>query len=74
MPRSLITDGPLPFCGDRGRSPRIGGRRGRAYGCRKSDLEGSVAGASEALSDAERMTLGEIGHRLGRKALSEVAT
>ena len=24
------------------------------------------------LSDAERMTLGEIGHRLGRKALSEV--
>ena len=26
------------------------------------------------LSDAERMTLGEIGHRLGRKALSEVAT
>jgi len=26
------------------------------------------------LSDAERATLGEIGHRLGRKALSEVAT
>jgi hypothetical protein len=26
------------------------------------------------LSDAERMTLGEIGLRLGRKALSEVAT
>jgi putative transposase len=26
------------------------------------------------LSDAERVTLGEIGHRLGRKALSEVAT
>jgi putative transposase len=26
------------------------------------------------LSDAERMTLGEIGPRLGRKALSEVAT
>jgi hypothetical protein len=31
-PRSLIAYGPLPFCGDRGRSPRIGGRRGRAYG------------------------------------------
>ena len=26
------------------------------------------------LSDAERATLGEIGFRLGRKALSEVAT
>jgi putative transposase len=26
------------------------------------------------LSGAERMTLGEIGHRLGRKALGEVAT
>src|SRR5262245_17425207 len=26
------------------------------------------------LSDAERATLGEIGHRLGRKALTEVAT
>jgi hypothetical protein len=26
------------------------------------------------LSDAERVTLGEIGHRLGRKALGEVAT
>ena len=26
------------------------------------------------LSDVERATLGEIGHRLGRKALAEVAT
>ena len=26
------------------------------------------------LSDAERATLGEIGHRLGRKALSKIAT
>src|SRR3954464_12518020 len=26
------------------------------------------------LSDSERATLGEIGHRLGRKALAEVAT
>ena len=26
------------------------------------------------LSDAERATLGELGHRLGRKALAEVAT
>jgi hypothetical protein len=26
------------------------------------------------LSDAERATLGEIGHRLGRKVLAEVAT
>ena len=26
------------------------------------------------LSDAERATLGEIGHRLGRNALAEVAT
>jgi hypothetical protein len=28
LPRSLVAYGPLPFCGDRGRSPRIGGRRG----------------------------------------------
>jgi hypothetical protein len=40
---------------------------------RKSDLEGSVAGRLR-LSEAERVTLGEIGHRLGRKALGEVAT
>jgi hypothetical protein len=26
------------------------------------------------LSDAERATLGEIGHRLGRKVLGEIAT
>jgi len=26
------------------------------------------------LSDAERVTLGEIGHRLGRKVLAQVAT
>ena len=32
LPRSLVAYGPLPFCGDRGRSPRIGGRRGRTYG------------------------------------------
>src|SRR5215471_3767610 len=35
----------------------------------KAQLQGRLR-----LSDAERMTLGEIGHRLGRKALSEVAT
>jgi putative transposase len=35
----------------------------------KAQLRGRLT-----LSDAERMTLGEIGHRLGRKALSEVAT
>src|SRR3954470_22894824 len=35
----------------------------------KAQLSGRVT-----LSDAERVTLGEIGHRLGRKALAEVAT
>src|SRR6266851_5681561 len=35
----------------------------------KAQLEGRLK-----LSDAERATLGEIGHRLGRKALAEVAT
>jgi putative transposase len=35
----------------------------------KAQLQGRLR-----LSDAERATLGEIGHRLGRKALSEVAT
>jgi hypothetical protein len=67
------TSSPLPFCGHRGRSLRVSGRRGRAYGVGtyaglhqrdrelgiafarrvpgggKSDLEGAVAGASEAL-------------------------
>jgi hypothetical protein len=45
----------------------------RVLGCRRSELERSVAGRLR-LSDAERVTLGEIGHRLGRKALGEVAT
>jgi putative transposase len=35
----------------------------------KAQLKGQLK-----LSDAERATLGEIGHRLGRKALAEVAT
>jgi hypothetical protein len=35
----------------------------------KAQLQGRLR-----LSDAERATLGEIGHRLGRKALGEVAT
>jgi putative transposase len=35
----------------------------------KAQLQGRLQ-----LSDAERAKLGEIGHRLGRKALSEVAT
>ena len=35
----------------------------------KSQLNGRLR-----LSDAERATLGEIGHRLGRKVLDEVAT
>jgi putative transposase len=35
----------------------------------KAQLQGRLT-----LSDAERGTLGEIGHRLGRKALGEVAT
>ena len=35
----------------------------------KAQLQGRLK-----LSDAERATLGEIGHRLGRKALAEVAT
>ena len=36
-------------------------------------LKGQLQGRLR-LSDAERATLGEIGHRLGREALSEVAT
>ncbi len=36
-------------------------------------LRGQVKGRLK-LSDAERAKLGEIGHRLGRKALGEVAT
>src|SRR5438067_1034527 len=35
----------------------------------KAQLKGRLK-----LSDAERATLGEIGHRLGRKVLGEVAT
>ena len=35
----------------------------------KAQLKGRLK-----LSDAERATLGEIGHRLGRKVLAEVAT
>jgi hypothetical protein len=35
----------------------------------KAELKGRLK-----LSDAERATLGEIGHRLGRKVLGEVAT
>jgi hypothetical protein len=35
----------------------------------KAQLKGRLK-----LSDAERATLGEIGHRLGRKALAELAT
>jgi hypothetical protein len=35
----------------------------------KAQLEGRLK-----LSDAERATLGEIGHRVGRKVLAEVAT
>jgi hypothetical protein len=35
----------------------------------KAQLQGRLR-----FSDAERATLGEIGHRLGRKALGEVAT
>ena len=35
----------------------------------KDQLKGQLL-----LSDAERATLGEIGHRLGRKVLAEVAT
>ena len=38
-------------------------------GILKAQLKGRLK-----LSDAERATLGEIGHRLGRKALTEVAT
>ena len=36
-------------------------------------LKGQLTGRLK-LSDAERATLGEIGHRLGREALAEVAT
>jgi len=48
----------------------------RVLGCRKSEnriLKAQLQGRLR-LSNAERATLGEIGHRLGRKALGEVAT
>ena len=44
----------------------------RISGCRESHSEGAVKGRLK-LSDTERATLGEIGHRLGRKVLGEVA-
>ena len=44
----------------------------RISGRRKSDPEGPVEGRLK-LSDAERAKLGEIGHRLGRQVLDEVA-
>src|SRR5438309_4077439 len=53
-----------------------GGPRGagaeRVFGRRKPHPEGPVERLK--LSDAERAALGEIGHRLGRKVLGEVAT
>jgi putative transposase len=48
----------------------------RVLGCRKSEnriLKTQLQGRLR-LSNAERATLGEIGHRLGRKALGEVAS
>jgi hypothetical protein len=45
----------------------------RVLGCRKSDPEGQLKERLR-LSEGERATLGEIGRRLGRKALGEVAT
>jgi putative transposase len=48
----------------------------RVLGCRKSEnriLKAQLQGRLR-LSNAERATLGEIGHRLGRTALGEVAT
>src|SRR5262249_16643677 len=44
----------------------------RVSGRRKSDPEGKWKGRLK-LSDPERATLGEIGHRLGRQVLGEVA-
>ena len=32
LPRNLIVFGPLPFCGNPGRSLRVDERRGRTYG------------------------------------------
>ena len=52
------------------RGPGIAFAR-RIPGCRNRILKAQLQGRLR-LSDAERMTLGEIGHRLGRKALSEV--
>jgi putative transposase len=53
--------------GSRAAGPeRISGHRNRIL---KGQLKGRLR-----LSDAERATLGEIGHRLGRKVLAEVAT
>ena len=52
--------------------PRAAGAK-RIFGRRKPHPEGQLKGRLK-LSDIERATLGEIGHRLGRKVLAEVAT
>jgi len=60
--------------------PEHGGRisqsgRKRAHSSKFKPLVfGYFHAAANKLSDAERATLGEIGHRLGRKALAELAT
>src|SRR5262245_55295560 len=51
----------------------VGNSAERISGRRKPHPEGPAERRLK-LSDAERATLGEIGHRLGRKALTEVAT
>ena len=53
------------------RRPRAAGAE-RISGRRKSHPEGAVERSTEALG-CERATLGEIGHRLGRKVLGKVA-
>jgi putative transposase len=52
--------------------PRVAGAK-RISGCRNRILKAQLKGRLK-LSDAERATLGEIGHRVGRKVLAEVAT
>ena len=50
------------------------GRRDRIPARRESSTEGPAYGQRLRFNDGERRRLGELGHRLGRRALADVAT